>query len=455
MVDLIDYHFTDTGNAQRLVALFGDELRYNHARGLWLRWDGARWAWQDDIVHLSRLVLEATQDQAEILEETARNALKKHVLASESAARREAMIRLAQSEPGVPVEMRELDAAPWLFGCKNGVVDLHSGVLRPHDRARLITKTSGVEFHAGATHPLWSRFLSEVTAGDVELEAFLKRLAGYCLTGTMTEKTFVFLYGPPDGAKSTFVNALVAAWGDYAITPAFSTWLVQTSTGGNRGDLVALAGARLAVSVEARKGARFDEETLKRITGGDPVTAAAKYESEVTFTPACKIVLAANDAPRAREDDAGFWRRCKRVPFEAKFAAVDPFMSAKLRAPDVQQAILAWAVEGCLDWQAEGLGTCAAVERSTADYRQESDLYSGFFDGCRHVPGARCKTSVARRLFETWCKENGIRVFLNTKDFRTRMEALFSVRILDGYSYYRDLALEGDPSSYLTKIEGG
>jgi putative DNA primase/helicase len=449
-VDLLSAALTDTGNAERLVALHGADIRYCYARRRWLAWDGARWAWRDDgIGALTKATLRTAAAQAAIAPEEARPLITRFLKESESAGKREAMAKLAQCEPGVAVDLRELDGDPWLFNCATGTIDLRTGDLRAPARRDMNTRLSPACYEAGAVSPVWDAFLRDVTGGDADLEAFLKRLAGYCLTGAMSEKAFFFLYGPPDGAKSTFVNALVSAWGDYATTPAFSTWLVQTNTGGNRGDVVALAGARLAVSVEARKGVRFDEEILKRVTGGDLVTAAAKYEAEVTFAPSCKIMLAANDAPRAREDDAGFWTRCRRIPFEAKITRVDKAMGAKLRAPEVQRAILAWAVEGCLDWQAEGLGTCAAVERSTAEYRQESDIYAGFFESCKSVEGARCKTSTARKLFELWCKDNGIRAPLNNKEFRARLGALFEIRLYDGHQCFKGLELDGDPSRYV------
>jgi len=40
-----DLAYTDTGNAKRLVAKFGDDIRYCHDRGEWMFWDGQRWLW--------------------------------------------------------------------------------------------------------------------------------------------------------------------------------------------------------------------------------------------------------------------------------------------------------------------------------------------------------------------------------------------------------------------------
>jgi putative DNA primase/helicase len=235
------------------------------------------------------------------------------------------------------------------------------------------------------------------------------------------------LFGPPDGTKSTFISAVAAAFGDYAVTADFSTWLVQSNTGGNRGDLVALMGARLVTSVEVRKGAKFDESIMKRITGGDALTAAAKYEAEITFMPSFALWLAANDAPEARDDDEGFWRRVRRIPFTNPIpkARQDPDMPEKLRAPEVLQAILAWAVEGCLRWRTDGMGTCTAVEASTAAYRAEMDRAAGFFsDSCAFGKGLgyEVTNSELRVAYENWCEDNGMKP-LSAKDFAGRLTA--------------------------------
>ena len=203
---------------------------------------------------------------------------------------------------------------------------------------------------------------------------------------------------------------------------------MRTNTGGNRGDVVRLAGARLVSVVEIRKGSRFDENLIKKATGGDEITAAAKYESEVTFRPQFALVFAANDAPIVRDDDQGMWSRMVRVPFGYSIPAGmrDPQLPQKLAEPEVQSAILAWAVRGCLDWQRDGLGTAAAIDRSTAEYRQEMDRAGGFFaDCCKFSDDANCwiSSKSLREAYESWCHENGVRKPLIARDLAERLRA--------------------------------
>jgi putative DNA primase/helicase len=427
-VATIGMAFTDLGNAERLVARFRDDIRYCPPRRKWLVWDGKRWSWDEtgEVLRLAKKTVRSIYAEAE----HARNddharIIVKHGTKSEDGTRIKAMVSLAQSEPGIPVMPSELDADPWALNVANGTIELKTGKLRKHARADLITKIAPVRYDPAAQHEVWERFIHEATGGDVHLTWYLQKLAGYALTGMASEKKFFFVYGPRDTAKSTFIDALTATWGGYAETADFSTWLEQTVSGGNRGDVVRLAGARLVSSVEVKKGRKWDEALIKRVVGGDVITAAAKYEAEVSFRATFKILLAANDAPGIRDDDDGMWSRMQRIPFTHQIAKKDPTVKATLSDPAAAgPAILAWAVQGCLAWQKDGLGTASAIEQSNAAYRDEMDRVAGFFaDCCAFEADDDVKVSRKdlRRAYEAWCEENGVRHPLSPKDLAGRL----------------------------------
>jgi putative DNA primase/helicase len=258
------------------------------------------------------------------------------------------------------------------------------------------------------------------------LRQYIQRAAGYAIQGEANERAMFFTYGPPGSAKSTLIDAMGSMLGDYHIASSPDTWLIQAQTGGNRGDLVRLAGARLVTAVEFKEGARFDEALIKAVTGGDEVTAAAKYEADVTIRPTFTLWFAANDSPAIRANDAGMWARMRRIPFDHVIPEGQQDKSIKRRLKTDQAcraAVLAWAVAGCLAWQRQGLGEAAAVKKSSETYQAEMDPIIDFLQGELIFTLAAESTPKELRLaYEQWAKEEGVKNTLSRKPFQKALE---------------------------------
>src|SRR5918997_1907939 len=210
--------FTDLANSERFIAQHGDNVRYCYPWGRWIVYNGVRWE-RDETGQVHRLAKETVrsiyQEAAEAEDESRRRQLAKHASHSEAEARVKAMLELAKSE--VPVSPDELDADPWKLNCLNGTIDLHrTGELQKHRREDLITKMAPVEYDPEARSEVWERCLKTITAGDGALERFLQRSAGYSLTGDVSEEVLFFVHGPAAAGKSTYIEALKSALGDYA-----------------------------------------------------------------------------------------------------------------------------------------------------------------------------------------------------------------------------------------------
>ena len=182
---------TELGLARRLVEEAKGRFRYAPEIRTWLVWDGARYA--EDVtgeVHrLAKRVVDRLHAEARFANGR-RDELIRAWLRFQTAARLRAIVELATTEPAVPVMMKELDADPWALNCANGVVDLRTGELRPHDPAELHTKLVPVDYEPAATAPVWQRFLGEVFAGDQTLMRFVQRFARH-------EPTHRLLHEPP------------------------------------------------------------------------------------------------------------------------------------------------------------------------------------------------------------------------------------------------------------------
>ena len=416
---------TDIGNGQRLAARHGGDLRFCHAWEKWLIWDGQRWQ-KDDTGEIDRRAKETAQhiyQEAADCPDTARQTeLAKHALRSQSHARLQSMIALANSEPGIPARAAEWDKQPWLLAAGNGTVDLKMGCLQDSRRADMGTKRAGTHYDPEATAPRWEAFLATVLP-DVETRAFFQRAAGYALTGDVSEQCLFFLYGSGSNGKSTALRALMDTLGDYALQAAPDLLIAREgAAGGPNNDVAELQGTRLVVTIEVEDGKRMAEGLVKQITGGDIIKARFMRQDFFQFEPTHKIFLAANHKPAIRGQDVAIWRRIKMVPFDVQIADADkdPHLADKLRAE--MPGILAWAVRGCLDWQRQGLAAPSAVLEATAAYQAGEDVLGDFLGECCLLrPALRVTAAALYTAYVKWAEENSERS-LSKKNFGGRLQ---------------------------------
>jgi putative DNA primase/helicase len=423
-------HLTDLGNARRFVAQHIRDVRYVPQWGEWIAYTGRRW--QRDTT--GEVVRRAKETSLSIYQEAFARAnqeerveYSKHAVRSESARSITAMLELAKTEPGIPVEPHQLDADPMLLNVLNGTIDLRTGILHAHDRADLCTKLAPVNFDPGASLPLFDEYLKTVVP-DEEQRGFLKRCAGYSLTGSTSEERLLFIFGPEASGKSTFIETLKAALGDYAATADFETFLARRDVGGPRPDLARLAGARFVSSIEVEDGKRLAEGLVKLLTGGDTITVRELYQKAFEFRPQFTLWLAANDEPRIRDDDGAMWRRILQIPFTVSIPEEDrdPEIKATLRDPAVAgPAILAWAIEGCLDWQRIGLAPPKSILEATRAYRDRMDPIAEFLqDRCEGGSLHRVTSAALFAAYLEWCKAAVVRP-LSKRSFGLRMAGKF------------------------------
>ena len=298
---------------------------------------------------------------------------------SEAAGRIDAMSRMARSEPGVSISHADLDQQVWSLTVKNGTVDLRSGKLGPHDRGHLATKMTSIDYDPDAECPVWRATMSVLFAGDVPLMEYVQRAIGYSITGDTREQVLHLLYGTGANGKSTMLDVIAQLTGEYGMQADFQTFLETGARSGPRNDVARLAGARLVRSSEVGENKKLNEGLIKSLTGGDIVSARFLYSEDFEFKPQFKLWLAANHKPVIRGTDYAIWRRIRLIPFEVTITPQqrDEALPAKLTAE--LPGILAWAVQGCQDWLADGLRPTERVLAATDEYRAESDVLGAFW----------------------------------------------------------------------------
>lgn len=447
-------HLSDHGNAQRLVDAYGDELIHVEAWG-WMVWDGVRWRADDKnmVVAKSRDTVQSIYDESVgAASKDQRKAMIKWARESENVTRVKAIVTLAKSDPRVSRAVDDFDQQPWLFACKNGTIDLRTGNLSPHSREHLVTRYSAVEYDPSYKFDQWDEALHEWTGGDAELMRYLQQAVGYTLTADTREECLFLIHGPAASGKSTFIDGVMVAMGEYAMVTQAETFLNRRGQSPPKDEIARFYGARMVATVEVPEGERFAEALVKQLTGGDKVAARHLYKAGFEYTPQFKLWFATNHAPRIQDDS--IWRRIKKIPFTHSVPPErrNPTLKSNIRDPDRgAKRVLAWAVQGCIDWQnAGGLVTPSSVKSETSEYRQDQDKFGSFLEEhCEIGPDFEVSKNEMYSRYQSWCFSNGEKPMTATS-LTTKIKSRF-----DGFSsrrrgtglWYVGLKLREHPSA--------
>lgn len=347
----------------------------------------------------------------------------------------DSMLRELRALPGVFASYEDFDQHPHLLAVGNGVVNLETGDLTPYGpevKDLFLMRRIDTPYIKGARCPRWERFVEEIfdhhpTNADGPrsgLPAFMKRLVGYGITGHTTEQALAVLYGGGSNGKGVLIETLTGLFKGVTVTTPFSTF-EQKPSGGIPNDIAALKGSRLVMASEGEQGRQMAESLIKRLTGGDTISARFMRKEFFEFVPTFLIVLATNYKPNFRGQDFGLWRRVKLVPFTRTFTAADkdPHLTSKFlgrRVPnaayrdgedygDGPAGILAWAVEGSVEWHDVGLAPPAVIDNATREFKETSDKLGEFYEHYLvKEEGARISGKEAWALYREWADEEDL-----------------------------------------------
>ena len=385
---------TEKSAAEAFVARYCGHLRFDHDVGSWFEWTGAHWRRDRTCVAFDlagRFVQSLVNDKADRVR-----------YVSSRAAFAGSVERFARADRQLAVATEFWDRNPFLLGTPAGTIDLRSGETYEADPLDGISKSTAVSAADSADCPLWIEFLQETTGGDAGLVRFLQQFLGYALTGDVREHVLLFGHGPGGNGKSVFLNTAANIMGDYAVTAAMDTFAAGTGDK-HPTELAMLRGARLVTASETEEGRSWAEARIKQITGGDLITARFMRQDFFTFAPTFKLFLIGNHKPVLHNVDEAARRRFCIVPFTRKPSRPDRLLEKKIEAE--WPAILRWMVEGCVDWQTNGLLRPAVVAEATSEYFGMQDILGQFLEEeCDCDPGNDWKKTPSGELFEAWTK---------------------------------------------------
>lgn len=384
--------FSEEALALDFAGRHSHRLRFVHAWGRWMIFNGQRWVPDDTLDSLDEVRRMSREAAAALAPEKLPAARK---LASANTAT--AVERLARTDRRLAASSAIWDADPWLLNTSGGVVDLRSGAMRPHAPDDYMTKMTTVA--PSGDCPLWLAFIKRITDGNEALATFIQRMFGYMLTGDTSLQLFFFAHGTGANGKSVLLSTVAAIIGDYHRAAPIETF-TATASDRHPTDVAGLMGARLVTCVETEQGRRWQESRIKSLTGGDKIAARFMRQDYFEFSPQFKLLIAGNHKPGLRSVDEAIRRRLKLIPFTVTIPPEerDPALMEKLRAE--YSGILAWAIRGCLDWQSKGLGVPEVVDQATDAYLEAEDAVGAWLaESCELSPNYEEPT---QQLFSSW-----------------------------------------------------
>jgi putative DNA primase/helicase len=433
---------TDMGNAERFAQQHVSDLRYCHAWGKWLVWDGQRWAIDESgevMRRAKRTARSIKKDVSETSDPELREQLSAWATASERNRSLLAMVSLARSEQPFPIGVDALDSYPWLLNCSDGTIDLRTGTLQAHRQTDFLTKLTPVSWSSEPPE-MWLRFLDRIFGGNRKLVDYIQRLMGLSLVGDVLEHTLPIFYGRGSNGKSTLLEVWRATMGEYAAS-APEGFLIQSKQKQHPTELAMLHGKRFIAAEETDDSGRLSESHVKAITGGTKISARRMREDYWEFTPSHTIVLATNYKPLVKGTDHGIWRRIHLVPFTVTISESEMDKELKNKLINEAPQILYWMVQGCLAWQRQGLDLPREVAEATECYRTDSDILGGFVSECCNVAeGLTVQADELYSEYKRWAAECGQKVWSRTR-FGLRISENFAKKKRNDASYYLGISL--------------
>jgi putative DNA primase/helicase len=403
---LLTPEYGETELAERFADKNHKELRYVKAWGTWLHWTGKRWQ-RDDSDFVADLVRKHCRRESALCAGTP-NYTAAHARSLCSERMVNAVTRLARLDRRIAATPETWDQDHWLLGTPDGIIELRTGKLRPARPEDHVTKSTSVA--PSGECPLWLAFLRRVTGGDAELQTYLQRVVGYALTGSTREHALFFAHGPGGSGKGTFMHAVESLLGEYHKATAIQTF-TESQYDRHPAEIAALHGSRLVTCSETEKGRHWAESRVKELTGGDTISARFMAQNFFNFVPTFKILISGNYKPRMRPD-AAMRRRFQLIPFivEIPKGEIDQELGVKLQGE--LPGILAWAVQGCLAWQRDGLQPPTAVLDATTEYFEEEseDVLTMWLHECCDVDARATSThSALYRSYKSYADQAGER----------------------------------------------
>lgn len=410
---------TDIDVAYAVATVASKVVRHDGVGDTWWAWDGTRWtpsrlAGQHAVVDLCGETDPAILPWRSTPVRSAEKATETAVREGFAYELDGAVYDVETDKPFMPVSPARVTSAKAVKDIAS-LVRSYAGVDPSEfdaDRRILATPTAHINLETmETTEPLPTSMNTKVTSAKLDLTAldgsrfvrfveeilpdpavrdYVQKVMGTALDPTIHLRILPTFVGEGNNGKSVLLDSVINAIGgenDGTYGCVLSQKVVQGGTNDHLSKLMPLKGARIAIVSETEKGGKWNDNTLKSLSGGDAITANWMAQNPVTFQPTHTLFLATNNRPVIPAGAQAFWNRYREITFPMHYTSnpvkpndrkIDLGLKEELRTEKEMSAILAWLLEGLVAYRDEGLTTPDAVLEASREAKSNANPFAIF-----------------------------------------------------------------------------
>jgi putative DNA primase/helicase len=401
----------EAAHAALLKDEWRNQYRWAEHQGTWRHWTGRVWKAVAEVVVVAAAQKVLRRHYGRMLAQKQSTAEDKRLRTLHSEACRYTSVlgglSFLKGECGFHTEVEEWDSNPYLLNCADGLLDLRTQELGPHDPEALCTKITRWAFADRESSGGWERHLVRCLP-DADIRRQVHRDLGRALVGADLEESLPIWLGVGRNGKSTTARALLQGLGGYG-TKAAPDLLIERRFEQHPTEIADLVGSRLVISEEVEEGKHLAEARVKDLTGGQQQKGRFMRGDFFTFEQTFTIFLLVNHRPVISGTDKGIWERLRLVPWTVSIPKAEQRPQEEMVAELVADGswMLRWMVAGFADWQGDHHWVAAEVRAATDDYHAEQDRLLGFIrDACEERPTVQQPKANLYEAYACWCDTN-------------------------------------------------
>lgn len=297
-----------------------------------------------------------------------------------------------------------------LVNLENGVFNIETGELLPHDAAYRFTymiHASYIEEADRISCPAFEAFCRSSLEDDPEKRQLLLEFIGYICMDANDGKCALFLKGQPNSGKSVM--------GDF-VSRLFDRELVSNIPLHQLGDRffrAELIGKKLNVAGEISGKTLKDVSIFKSITGNDRIAGEFKGRGPVYFTPRCKLLFSGNTLPLTTETDTttAFVNRIRVLLFNVSVPTEKQDKRLPEKLWEERNAIVTLALGAVRDLAARNYVFTEPKDSQQflKAFQTRGNILNAFLEECCDLaPNARCFNTELYAAFSAYCERNGL-----------------------------------------------